>query len=346
MPWQDALMFDLATLISLLRLAGKDRAQLTLENIALRQQLAVYKRSVGRPNINDRDRIFWITVMRMLKGWRDALVIVQPTTVIKWHRNGFRYYWRRKSRSKPGRPPIPMAVIMLIKRMSMEDVTWGAPRIKDELALLGHDVAVSTVAKYMVRTRRTEPDQSWKTFLHNHMTETAACDFFVVSTVTFQRLYCFVVMSLDRRRILHVNVTRNPTAKWVTQQMVEAFPGDGWVPRFLQRDRDGAYGWAFRRRLKAMGIEELVSAPRSPWQNPYVERLIGSIRRECTDHIIAMGERHLLRTVREYAEYYNHDRPHQSLEGNAPTPRAVEDVGQVVATPVLGGLHHRYSRAA
>jgi hypothetical protein len=217
---------------------------------------------VGRPNITNRDCIFWITVMRMLREWRNALVIVQPATVIKWHRNGFRHYWRRKSRSKPGRPPIAMSIIMLIRRMSSENVTWGAPRIKDELAMLGHTVAISTVAKYMARPRRTEPNQSWKTFLHNHMAETAACDFFVVPTITFQRLYCFVVMSLDRRRILHVNVTRNPTAEWVAQQMVEAFPGDGWVPRFLQRDRDGAYGWAFRRKLKLMGIEELVSAPR------------------------------------------------------------------------------------
>ena len=339
-------MPDLAAVVSLLRLATKDRTQLVLENIALRHQLAIYKRSVGRPNISDRDRIFWLTVMRMLRSWRDALVIVQPATVIKWHRNGFRYYWRRKSRSKPGRPPIPMAIIMLIRRMSIENVTWGAPRIKDELALLGHLVAISTVGKYMVRRRDSEPDQSWKTLLHNHLAETAACDFFVVPTVTFQRLFCFVVMSLDRRRILHVNVTRNPTAEWVAQQVREAFPGDRWIPRFLQRDRDGAFGWAFRRRVKAMGIEELVSAPRSPWQNPYVERLIGSIRRECTDHIIPMGETHLLRTVTAYAAYYNTSRPHQSLDGNAPIPRAIEDVGDVVATPVLGGLHHRYSRAA
>ena len=317
-----------------------------LENIALRQQLAVYKRSVGRPNIADRDRIFWLTVMRMLRGWRDALVIVQPATVIRWHRKGFRHFWRRKSRSKPGRPPIPMRVIHLIRRMSIENVTWGAPRIKDELWLLGHDVAVSTVAKYVVRARNAEPDQSWKTFLRNHMGKTAACDFFVVPTVTFQRLFVFVVMSLHRRRILHVNVTKHPTAEWAAQQVREAFPGDGWMPRFLQRDRDGAYGWAFRRAIRSMGITELVSAPRSPWQNAHVERVIGSIRRECTDHIIPMGEAHLRRAVREYVAYYNGSRPHQSLDGNAPIPRGVEALGEVVASPVLSGLHHRYSRAA
>ena len=198
----------------------------------------------------------------------------------------------------------------------------------------------------MVRTRRTDPDQSWKTILQNHTAETAACDFFVVPTVTFQRLFCFVVMSLDRRRILHVNVTKHPTAEWVAQQMVVAFPGDGWIPQFLQRDRDGAYGWAFRRKLKAMGTEELASAPRSPWQNAYVERVIGSIRRECTDRITPMGEKHLLRTVREYVEFYANDRPHQSLDENSPTPRAVQSVGDVVLAPVLGGRHLRYSRAA
>ncbi len=339
-------MPDLALLVNLLQFAVKDRTQLALENIALRHQLAVYKRSVGRPNINDGDRIFWLTVMRMLKEWRQALVFVQPETVVRWHRKGFRHYWRRKSRSKPGRPPIGMDIILLIRRMSEENVTWGAPRIVDELTLLGHTVAESTVAKYMVEHPTTEPSQGWKTFLDNHMAGTAACDFFVVPTVTFQRLFCFVVMSLDRRRILHVNVTKHPTAEWTSQQLVEAFPGDGWIPRFLQRDRDGIYGWAFRRKVKALGIEELISAPRSPWQNAYVERLIGSIRRECTDHIIPMGEKHLVRTLREYVEYYNDSRTHQSLDGNSPTPRAVERVGQSVATPVLGGLHHRYSRVA
>ena len=216
----------------------------------------------------------------------------------------------------------------------------------DELALLGHLFVESTVAKYMVRSKRPQPSQGWKTFLQNHMAETVACEFFIVPTVTFQRLYCIVVMSLDRRRILHVNVTRNPTAEWTAQQILEALPGDGWMPRFLQRDRDGNYGWAFRRRVKAMGIAELVSAPRSPWQNAFVERLIGSIRMECTDHIIPMGEAHLRWVLLEYVEYYNASRTHQALGGDAPLGREVEAFGEVVATPVLGGLHDRYSRAA
>ena len=339
-------MPDFASLVTLLQLAVKDRTQLALENIALRHQLAVYKRSVQRTNIRDGDRIFWPTVIRMLKEWRSALVFVQPDTVVRWHRKGFKHYWKMKSRSKPGRPPISMKLILLIRRMSQENTTWGAPRIVDELALLSHTVAESTVAKYMVRQRRPDPDQSWKTFLHNHLAETAACDFFVVPTVTFQRLFCFVVMSLDRCHILHVNVTKHPTAEWTAQQLVEAFPDDGWIPRFLQHDRDGIYGWAFRRKRQSMGIEPLISSPRSPWQNAYVERVIGSIRRECTDHVIAMSEKHLLRVLREYVAYYNESRTHYLLDGNAPIARRVEQMGEIVATPVLGGLHHRYSRAA
>ncbi|MFT7170029.1 MAG: putative transposase [Paracoccaceae bacterium] len=214
-------MPDLAVLVALLRLASRDRTRLVLEDIALRHQLAVYKRSVGRPNLSDRDRIFWPTVMRMLREWRSALVIVQPATVIKWHRNGCRHNWRKKSGSKPGRPLIAMSIIMLIRRMSSENVTWGAPRIRDELCLLGHEVAVSAVAKYMVRPRRMEPDQSWKTLLQKQMAVTVACDFFVVPTITFQRLYCFVVMSLERRQVLHVNVTRNLTAEWVAQRSAQ-----------------------------------------------------------------------------------------------------------------------------
>ena len=198
----------------------------------------------------------------------------------------------------------------------------------------------------MVREAATEPDQSWRTFLANYMAETAACDFFVVPTATFKLLYCFVVMSLDRRRILHVNVTAHPTSEWTARQLLEAFPGYGWVPRFLMRDRDACYGWEAARVVRSLGIEEVISAPRSPWQNPYVERLIGTLRRECTDHIIPLGEKHLLGALREYAAYYNESRTHQSLGGNAPTPRSIEHEGNIVTSPVLGGLHHRYSRAA
>ena len=197
----------------------------------------------------------------------------------------------------------------------------------------------------MVRHRKPDAGQSWKTFLHNHMATTASCDFFVVPTLTSKLLYGFVVLSHDRRRIVHVNVTAHPTAEWTAQQLLEAFPDDT-QPRFLIHDRDGIYGWTFRRRVKAMGMRGIRTAKRSPWQNPYVERVIGSIRRECLDHLVPFSERHLLRTLREYVEYYNASRTHQSLDGNSPEPRQVEHRGRVVAEPVLGGLHHCYSRAA
>ncbi len=236
-------------------------------------------------------------------------------------------------------------MIALIKRLSSEDPLWGAPRAQSELRLLGHEVAESTVAKYMVPRKRGD-SQRWRTFLKNHMSVSAACDFFTVPSLTFKALYVFVVLSHDRRRILHVAVARHPTAAWTAHQITEAL-SDGEEPRFLHRDRDAIYGEAFVRWVKAFGIEEVLSAKQSPWQNPFVERVIGSIRRECTDHIIALGERHLLRTLREYVAYYNEARTHLSLEQNAPEPRPVEwKGGEVVATPVLNGLHHRYTRVA
>jgi transposase InsO family protein len=337
-------MPDLSLIWSIVELALKDRGQLALQNAALRHQLAVLKRSVKRARIQDSDRIFWMLLRRSLKDWKEALILVKPETVVRGHRRGFRHYWKRKSRSKPGQPPISMAIIMLIKRLSRENETWGAPRITDELALLGHEVAEATVAKYMVRHRRTGPPQTWRTFIQNHLHEMAACDFFTVPTATFRVLYCLVVLSLDRRRIVHVNVTDHPTAARTARQLLEAFPG-GAAPRFLMRDRDGNYGWEVARVIRSLDITEVISARRSPWQNPFVER-VGSIRRECTDHVIPMGESYLRRVLNEYVAYHNESRTHQSLDGNAPEPRCVQSVGHVIAEPVLGGLHHRYSRAA
>jgi len=337
-------MPKITDLFMLVRLLIEDRKRLMLENLALRQQLAVLKRSVSRPRIEDSDRIFWILMRRMLKEWKETLLFVKPDTVLKWHRRGFRYYWRRKSHGVPGRPPISMEVIHLIRRMSIENVLWGAPKIASELALLGHKVAASTVAKYMVKSRMPDPSQRWGTFIRNHMNVTAACDFFVVPTATFKLLYVFVVLSHDRRRILHVNVTDHPTAAWTARQILEAFPDE--TPRLLLRDRDSIYGWEFKQVVRVLGIRQIRSAPRSPWQNAFAERVIGSIRRECTDHLIPFGTRHLLRTLREYVAYYNESRPHQSLDRNSPVPRQVEGEGEIICTPVLGGLHHRYSRAA
>ncbi len=330
----------------LVRAALLSRAGLAVENLALRQQLAVLKRAVKRPRLRRRDRIFWSRISKIWPDWRSVLVLVKPQTVIRWHRQGFRLYWRWKSRPKGGRPRVNAEVRSLIRRMCDENVSWGAPRIKAELALLGYDVSQATVAKYMKRPSGP-PSQTWKTFLKNHVSDIAAIDFFVVPTVTFRLLYGFLVLRHERREIVHFAVTANPTAAWTAQQITEAFPWDE-APRYILRDRDGIYGEEFTARVKAMTIEEVLTAPRSPWQNPYVERLIGSIRRECLGHVIVLGEEHLRRILRSYLAYYHEDRIHQSLDQRPPNGREVEPVerGPVVSLPRVGGLHHRYTRAA
>ncbi len=322
------------------------RASIAAENMALRQQLGVLRRSVKRPRLKRGDRILWVWLSRLWRHWRSVLVIVQPETVIGWHRQGFRLYWRWRSRKKIGRPLIDGEIRQLIRRMAMENPTWGAPRIHSELRLLGHAIAQSTVATYMPR-RRKPPSQNWRTFLDNHIRDIVAIDFFVVPTVHFRLLYCFIVLRHERRRVVHFNVTPYPTARWTAQQIVEAFPYDE-APRFLLRDRDGIYGRDFQRRIDRMSIEEVVIAYRSPWQNPFVERLIGSIRRECLDHMIVFNEAHLLRILTDYFSYYHEARTHLSLDRNAPRPRKIEppEQGKVVAIAQVGGLHHRYTRAA
>jgi transposase InsO family protein len=341
-------MLPLDLIRAILRVLLANRAALIAENLALRQQLAVVNHAAKRPRLRRRDRIFWVWLSKLWRGWRSALVVVQPDTVVRWHRRGFRLYWRWKSR-RNGRPKIETEVRALIRRVSRENPLWGAPRIRAELALLGHDVAESTIAKYMVCNRPGRPpSQTWRSFLANHMDCTAACDFFVVPTVTFRLLYCFVILAHERRRILHFNVTDHPTAQWTAQQIVEAFPADGSEPRYLLRDRDGIYGDYFRHRLKNMGIDEVLIAPRSPWQNPFAERVIGSLRRECVDHLVVLSESHLRRILGAYVTYYNGSRCHGSLAGNSPLGREVEPspAGRVTAIPYVGGLHHRYTRAA
>ena len=279
------------------------RAALVAENLALRQQLIVFQRSVKRPKLRKRNRIFWVWLSRLWSGWQSALTLVQPETVVKWQRQGLKLYWRWTSRKKPGRPSADRKIRDLIRRISRENPTWGAPRILSEMLLLGHCVAESTVAKYMVRDRKP-PSQTWRTFLANHPGQIAAIDFFTVPTVTFSALYVFVVLRHEQRRVVHFNVTTNPTARWTAQQIVDAFPFED-APRFLLRDRDGIYGKAFCDRVANMGIEDVLTAPRSPWQNPYVERLIGSIRRECLDHMIVLSEGHLRRILAEYFGYHH-----------------------------------------
>jgi transposase InsO family protein len=323
-----------------------DRTELALENLALRQQLASLKHKTKRPRLRKRDRIFWALLSRIWLNWRSALLIVQPETVVRWHRRGFKLFWRWKSRSEPGRPKIELEIRKLIRRMSRENPIWGVPRIQSELALLGHSVSEATVRKYRIRHRKP-PSQTWRTFLHNHARDIVAIDFFTVPTATFRILFAFVVLRQDRRHAVHFNVTAHPTAEWTAQQMVEAFPYDE-APRFLLRDRDSIYGEFFRRRIENMGIEEVVTTARSPWQNPHVERLIGSIRRECLYHVIVLNERHLRRILRAYFRYYHESRTHLSLDRNSPFQREIDppENGKVIAIPQVGGLHHRYRRVA
>ncbi len=271
---------------------------------------------------------------------------MKPQTVIRWHRKGFRLYWTWKSRNKGGRPQIDAEIRTLIRRMARENPTWGAPRIHGELLKLGFKLGEATVSRYMPR-RRKPPSQSWRTFLRNHTKDLISIDFFVVPTATFRVLYVFLVLEHERRRIVHFNVTEGPSARWTGQQLVNAFPYDS-APRYVIRDRDKIYGADFVRRVRAMGVEQVPTAPRSPWQNPYCERVIGTLRRDCLDHVIVLGEQHLQRILRNYLEYYHGSRTHLALDKDAPEPRTRESIdgGRVVALPMVGGLHHRYTRSA
>jgi transposase InsO family protein len=274
-------------------------------------------------------------------------VIVKPETVIAWHRQGFRLFWSWKSRQKqPGRPELARDTRALIRRMCLANPLWGAPRIHGELLKLGIDVSQATVAKYTVRTRKP-PSQSWRAFLSNHASQLVSTDFFVVPTATFRLLFVFIVLAHQRRRVIHFNVTANPTSDWTAHQLAEAFPWEG-APSYLLHDRDSIYGGLFREQTKAMGIHEVLTAPRSPWQNPYAERLIGSIRRECLDHVIVLNQGSLRRILKSYLQYYGKSRTHLSLAKDAPDERVVQppDLGPVIELAEVGGLHHRYERRA
>src|SRR4029077_2191791 len=327
--------------------AFKSRATLQLENLALRHQLGVLRRSVKRPKLASADRLLWTWLCEVGSDWRSALVIVQPETVLSWHRKGFRLFWTWKVRyGQPGRPPVSKEIRQLIRKMNRENPLWGAPRIHGELLKLGIDISETSVGKYIVR-RRKPPSQNWRTFLENHVKTMVSVDFFTVPTIRFQVLYVFLVLAHDRRRIVHFNVTAHPTAEWTAQQLREAFPFDQ-IPRYLLRDRDRIYGGELPEDVKAMGIKEVLSAPHSPWQSPYVERVIGTIRRECLDHMIVVNEASLYRHVKSFLAYYHESRTHLSLGKDAPEPRPVHspERGAVVAIPQVGGLHPRDERLA
>src|SRR5262245_39570696 len=321
----------------------KTRTQLEAENAALRHQLIILCRQRHvRVLLTNNDRWFLIQLYRWFPSILNVLTVVRPETLVRWHRAGFRSYWRWKSRSRGGRPQIEMDLRALIRRMSIENPLWGAPRIHGELLKLGFEVAQSSVAKYMVKGRGPA-SQGWRTFLRNHAPEIAAMDLFVVPTVGFDLLYAFIIIRLDRRDLVWINVTTNPTAEWIARQITEAFPWNE-APHYLIRDRDPIYGTIVTRRLRAMGIRDKPIAPASPWQNTFAERLIGSIRRECVDHVVVLGEAHLRRILQAYACYYNKIRTHRALDKDAPVSRRVQPTGSIKSQPILGGLHHHYVR--
>jgi putative transposase len=333
------------SIVAALARGFRSRAVLQLENLALRHQLHVlHRQRPGRPHLIAIDRLLWVWLFRIWPRCLDTMVLVKPATVVQWHRQGFRLFWRWRSRS--GRPSVDREIRKLIREMSGANPLWGAPRIHGELLKLGIEISQATVAKYMVR-RRGRPSPTWRSFLRNQAAGIAAIDMFVVASASFRLLYVMIILAHDRRTIVRFDVTRNPTAGWLARQVTDAFPWDT-TPRYLLRDRDASYGQDFRKQVDAMGITEVVSAARSPWQNAYVERVIGSIRRECLDYIVICNERHLRRVLSTYIDYYHRTRTHLSLDKDCPDPRPImpDWIGRVVAFPQVNGLHHRYERLA
>ena len=340
-------MLDLIfALLRALLSSFQPRSRLVLENLALRHQLAVLIRQTRKPKLRAADRLLWVGLLRFWSHWRHVLLLFQPQTVIGWHRVGFRLFWRWKSRVG-GRPSVDRELIALIQRMWQANPTWGSRRIEAELAKLDIHVSDSTIRKYRPKDRRSTGPQTWKTFLQNHAKELVAIDFFAVPTATFRVLYVFLVLAHERRRVLHFNITDSPSAAWTARQLLEAFPFSS-PPRYLLRDRDAIFGADFVNRVQSLGLEQKLIAPRSPWQNQMVERLIGSIRRECLDQVIVFHQPHLHRILTEYVAYYHNHRTHRSLDQDCPEPRAVEspDQGKIIELPLVDGLHHRYTRQA
>ena len=338
----------LLSLIRFVRLLLSGHEAVAIENAALRLQLVAFQRKRKRPVLTTFDRMFWITLRRFWSGWHKPLAYVQADTVVRWQRDRFRRFWARLSkpqgRRRRGRPATSSEVRRLIERMVSANPLWRAPRIQGELKMLRITMSERTVSR-ILRTLRRPPTQTWKTFLHNHLDQSASMDFFTVPTITMKVLFVFVVLEHRRRQVLYFNVTEHPTAAWTSQQIVEAF-GDREPARYLIRYRDGGYGWDVRLRIASLGMEEVLTAPQSPWQNPYAERQIGSIRRDCLNHCVTLNARHLKRILALYFRYYHSSRTHLGLQKQCPVPRTESSAGRIVEIPQVGGLHHRYERVA
>ena len=329
------------------RLLMSGHEAIALENAALRLQLAAFQRKRKRPVLTSFDRVFWITLRRLWSGWRRPLIYIQADTLVRWQRERFRRFWARLSkphRRHRGRPATAAGLREAIERMAAANPLWRAPRIHGELKMLGIAISERTVSRILRRLRRP-PSQTWKTFLHNHLGQMVSIDFFTVPTITMKVLFVFIVLEHRRRQVLHFNVTEHPTAAWTSQQIVEAF-AERDVPRYIIRDRDGVYGNEVRLRIASLHMEEVITAPQSPWQNPYAERLIGSIRRDCLNHFVILNVRHLKRTLASYFVYYHGSRTHLGLDKQCPIPLPVSSIGKIIEIPQLGGLPHRYERIA
>ena len=330
-----------------LRLIFRSKQDIVLENLALRQQLVVQQRSIKRPKIKNTDRIFWIWLSRIWSNWKSSLIIVKAPTVIGWHKRGFKFYWRWKSR-RVGRPAIDWELIKLIRKLQKENILWSAQRIQGELKKLGFEVCDNTVTKYMTKNIDSDnsKQQRWLTFLRNHAKYIVGIDFLVVRTVFFKPIYAFVAISHDRRQIRHFAVTANPHSQWAIQQLRETFAFDE-VTKYVIRDNDKIFSAEFKTHIRNFGLEDTPTAPRSPWQNPIAERVIGTLRRECLDHMIILNKRHLHSVLDEFInDYYNVSRTHMSLEKDCPEHRPIQKDGKIFSKPILGGLHHVYSRVA
>jgi putative transposase len=336
-------------LLGLARRAWRSRSDLLMENLVLRQQLAVYSRRPTKPRLRDEDRIFWSVVARRWRPWRIHLQLVRPDTVIRWHRTAWRRYWTWKSGRPPGRPRIERELRELIRRIARENPHWGAVRIVGELRALGYTVSSRTVRRYRNEALRRPPSHSWRTFLDNHARDIWAVDLFTVQTLTLRTLYAIVFIAHDRRRIVHFSVTRHPTAEWVWRQLLEATPW-GMQPRHLIRDRDRCYGSDFIAKASTIGIRTILTPVHAPNANAVAERVIGTLRRECLDHLIVLNERHLSRLLREYVAHYNAKRPHRTLSLHSPHGRDPQakptSSASVIRHKVLSGLHSEYEWAA
>jgi transposase InsO family protein len=328
----------------------RSKADLIAENALLRQQLIVLERQVHKPSFAQSDRLWLVLLASRVKNWKESLLIFKPDTLLRWHRQGFRLFWKFKSRNRGGRPKHSTETVALIQQMAQENRLWGAERIRGELLKLGLAVAKHMIQTYITHVRPAKPiSQTWATFLKNHAKDIWACDFLPVIDLFFRTVYVFFLIELSSRRVVHFGVTRHPTDEWVSQQLREATPF-GQAPRFLIRDRDSIYGEAFTRVAVGTSIEVLKTPYRAPKANAICERFLGSVRRECLDHILVLGEWHLYRVIREYVAYFNRSRPHQGIEQQIPegSTSVPEKQGKakIISFPVLNGLHHDYRLAA